>query len=390
MNQIICPRVGGFSLAFQSCFSRTFDVIIFGTGYAAFGAALQLKEQKKSICIVSRQSDLLWESGRAYMPHSGSSNHPLWTSWLAELKNRHAATDTETDGALAEVIATELIAHKNITLLYYTTPVAIEPNGDSLESIMIATKSGYHRLVAKQWIDTTEAGEIAQLINPNIKPRIPSKRHIFAYYQSLQWPNQESLYQATDHATLTWSPTLWPRQRRLTITQPGEIETPRKKIIPCLQAFYKEHSQCIENAPMSHCSLIDYPEYTQSDPITLSLPNNVIAAAPALSNQTIRTLSDRFTLGVETAQRLTHTYSHTPSDDIHTRPTEPTAQNTLHTEVLIAGAGTGGAYAAISAARAGAKVTTIEPYEFPGGIGAGGGIHWYYYGVPGCLQAEAD
>src|SRR5690606_29689073 len=55
-----------------------------------------------------------------------------------------------------------------------------------------------------------------------------------------------------------------------------------------------------------------------------------------------------------------------------------------------AGAGTGGALAAIAAAREGAQVLAMDPLPYAGGIGAGGGIHWYYYGVKGGLQEEVD
>lgn len=377
-------------MAFQSCFSRTFDVIIFGTGYNALGAALQATDANKSVCMVSRQSDLLWESGRAYMPHAGTSDHPLWKSWYQELTSRNAATETETDGALAEIIATDLIAQKNITMLYYSTPVATETKDDKLTSVIVATKSGYHRLVATQWIDATETGEVIRLITPDTPLRTPTKRHIFAYYQAQEWPDQNIIEQTIDQIQLTWSPTLWPRQRRLTIALPGTTEEPRKHIIPALQAFYDTEKTRLENAPMSHCSLIDCPEYATSDPQEMDIPQNVLTASPALSTQSITTLADRFILGVETANQLANTPKSTPASDIFDQTIHPTPQHTIHTEVLVAGAGTGGAYASISAARSGAKVTTIEPYEFPGGIGAGGGIHWYYYGVPGGLQAEAD
>jgi hypothetical protein len=377
-------------MAFQSCFSRTFDVIIFGTGYAAFGAALRLSEQQKSICIVSRQSDLLWESGRAYMPHQGVGVHPLWLAWTKELISRNAATEMESDGALAEIMATDLVAQKNITMLYYSTPVGVEQNGDVLEAIVVATKSGYHRLVARQWLDTTETGEVIRQIDDAAQPRCPSSRHLFAYYQSLEWPDRDTHHLSCETADLTWSPTLWPRQRRLTITLPGETQHPRKQIIPSLQAFYNSNSHLFQDAPMSHCSLIDCPEYPASRPPSFNLPQNVCSASPAFCNRDIKTLADRFILGVDTANQLDQMGAHNPSPDIFNHPINPEIDNTLHTEVLVAGAGTGGAYASIAAARSGALVTTIEPYEFPGGIGAGGGIHWYYYGVPGGLQAEAD
>lgn len=373
---------------FQSAFSRIFDVVIFGTGYAAFGAALRLRQMEKSVCLVSRQSDLLWESGRAFMPRAGASDHPLWREWMDELESRNATAEGDIDGALAEIIGTEVIAQKDIAALYYSTPVGVETSGDALEAVIVATKSGHRRLVARQWIDATETGEVIGLLCSDLQPRTPKTRHLFAYYQSGHWPGRNAHEVSAGQAHLIWSPSLWPRQRRVAIALPGDTAHPRAHIIPALQALFQALGDRINDAAMSHCSLLDCPEYAAGHAPSFSLPQNVLSAAPALSGRAIATLSDRFVLGVNAAQ--TEAATHDPFAGIHARPINVPIRRVDETEVFVAGAGTGGAYAAIAAARAGAKVIVIEPCEFPGGIGAGGGIHWYYYGVPGGLQAEAD
>jgi NADPH-dependent 2,4-dienoyl-CoA reductase/sulfur reductase-like enzyme len=60
------------------------------------------------------------------------------------------------------------------------------------------------------------------------------------------------------------------------------------------------------------------------------------------------------------------------------------------TEVLVAGGGPAGAMAAIAASRQGAQVILLEAQPFLGGIGTGGAVHVYYWGVDGGIQAEAD
>jgi len=60
------------------------------------------------------------------------------------------------------------------------------------------------------------------------------------------------------------------------------------------------------------------------------------------------------------------------------------------TDVIVGGGGTGGAIAAIAAGRQGARVTVPESCWFLGGIGTGGGIHFYYHGVKGGLQDGVD
>ena len=377
---------------FQSCFTQTFDVIIFGAGYAAFGAALKLHGQGKTVCMVNRQADLLWEGGRVFMPHAGASDLPLWQQWMDALRTRSAATDAEIDGALAEVVATERIAEQGIGVLYYSVPVAVERSGPQLESVIVATKSGLRRLAARQWLDATETGELLSLMNDALPLKTPANRTLFAYYQRLNWPDIGDVTLPMDQGiTADLRPTLWPRQRRLAVRFPGTVVQPRKQLIPALQVFFDAHADLMADAVMSHCSLMDYPEYVGGASIVIDLPPNVATAVPALSGTAVATLADRFALGVDAASDLALREAHAPPADIHSRPIgDLPARHEQEVDVLVAGAGTGGAYAAVAAAREGAKTTVIDPYDFPGGIGAGGGIHWYYYGVPGGLQAEAD
>lgn len=59
-------------------------------------------------------------------------------------------------------------------------------------------------------------------------------------------------------------------------------------------------------------------------------------------------------------------------------------------DVIVCGAGTAGALAALSAAREGGRVLLIEDGATLGGMGTAGGVLGYYFGVPGGLYAEAD
>lgn len=59
-------------------------------------------------------------------------------------------------------------------------------------------------------------------------------------------------------------------------------------------------------------------------------------------------------------------------------------------QVVVAGGGPAGAFAAIAAGRHGADVILVEAQPSLGGVGTGGAIHWYYWGVSGGLQDELD
>ena len=59
-------------------------------------------------------------------------------------------------------------------------------------------------------------------------------------------------------------------------------------------------------------------------------------------------------------------------------------------DVLVAGLGTAGALAAVSAAEAGASVIGVERLKICGGTATGGGVYGYYYGLPGGRFEEID
>ena len=70
----------------------------------------------------------------------------------------------------------------------------------------------------------------------------------------------------------------------------------------------------------------------------------------------------------------------------------PPALARLHEpcDVVVAGYGTGGPFAAIAAAESGVKVAVLDAAPVPGGIGAAGRIHSYYHGLRGGLQDRLD
>jgi hypothetical protein len=69
---------------------------------------------------------------------------------------------------------------------------------------------------------------------------------------------------------------------------------------------------------------------------------------------------------------------------------EAVAQMHEPTDIVVVGWGTGGAMAALSAAREGASVTVVDPCALPGGIATAGRIHSYYHGKTGGTQDQID
>ncbi len=360
--------------SWSSRFDQIFDVAIVGGGYAGFAAALRLSALGQRVLLVDRRGDLVWESGRAFALQAGALADPLWTGFVEDVAGRGGAAGDFIDGAIAEVVATTTLVSRGVNLLYYAYPVDVERDGTNVAGLIVATRSGLRRIAARQWIDATERGDLLRLLSPHLKSRQPAGWQAYLYLQHPNWGDLPGLL-----------PTAWPNQRCVVLDLKSDRAW-RKAIIPALQALPASAQQAI----LSHCSVEPLPCYDAGDAVVGDV-GNVACAAAAMASQATQTLADRFALGLSAASRLGELPAHEVTADELRKPiTPPPPSSRITTEVLVAGAGTGGAVAAIAAGRSGAKVTCIDPMPFVGGIGTGGGIHMYYFGVVGGLQQEID
>jgi ribulose 1,5-bisphosphate synthetase/thiazole synthase len=379
--------------SFLSLFEQTYDVVVFGGGYAGFAAAWRLIESGKRVLLVDRQAALLWESGWAFAPRAGDSAQPLWRAWRAELEKRNAAKGDHTDGAIAEVLASEQLKVNGWNALYYATPMAVEHGNAGVNAVIVGSKSGLQRIVAAQWIDATETGELLRLLDPNWRQRAPETQTIHLYFRHAGWADDTTLEipcPSLEGARLTWAPTLWPNERVLSVTLPGSQTRVRATWIPALQALQAAAPKQIEAAVLSHGSVLALNTYAKGS----TAPNahgNVAIAVPSEAGRTIESLAQRFDLGIAAAQQLAQCPQIKADASSLVAPLPPLRNLPVEqAEIAVAGAGTGGGLAAIAAARTGRKTLAFDPLPYAGGIGAGGGIHWYYYGVKGGLQDELD
>lgn len=380
-----------------SYFHRIFDVAVYGSGYAAFAAAMRLHQAGRRVVMVNRSADTLWESGRSFAAETGQLDAPEWRAWIGELSQRGAmAGDGRIDGAIVEVVATWLIRDRKLPVLYYVAPLAVELAGGAVEAVLFSTKGGLRRLMARQWIDASETGELFRLVDRSVLARQPDALVWRALHQHHAWVDvRDRDLPPSDGATsLHWHAGIWPGERCLTVTLPGTTQFPRRAIVPALTALREAMPEVLAGAVLSHCTVDPLPIYRAVDSRAVSpTATNLIGAAPAMVDAPVMTLADRFALGLAAVEGLSRRAVHECDPSLLHRPIDATAVTpveVIESDVVVAGAGTGGAMAAIAAGRSGARVTCIEPMSFVGGIGSGGGIHYYWYGVNGGLQEEVD
>jgi len=367
-------------------FDQTFDLVIVAAGYAGFAAAMAAQEDGRSVLLLDRRGDLLVESGRMFANACGDSHEPTWRAFVDELQQRGACDGLHIDGAHAEIIANGKLLDSSIQTLYYAHPVALEIEGDALAALVVATKAGLKRVRGRQWIDATERGDIVRLHDRAATPKPPEQQQVRLYLQHADWP-------AGEDERLGLEQTMWTGQRclamRIDRPEPAQPADVCDALTRGLQRLAAEGPKIVDDLCMSHCSVEALPLYRDGHATRTTLTNLAIAA-PALTAHAIHTLADRFVLGVEAAAELGALNRCDPTDRHAPAPHDIPFNRTLDADVVVAGGGTGGALATIAAAQHGAHTLCIEPLPFVGGIGAGGGIHTYYFGVVGGLQQTLD
>lgn len=332
---------------FRSVLEQVYDVCIVGAGLAGVAAAVALVRQGRSVLLLGPRGLLAWEAGSSFGQHLGSSNEPLWREFHERMTSCGGASDDWLDGALCEVRATAWLDEQEIDTLYYAIPVGVETDEHGcISGLLVGTKAGPRRIVARRWMDATETGRLCRLADATRQERTPTTHDATLFLQRSEWPTDLP----NVLGALRLRQTLWSTELAITTECPPEPARMRSRMLDALDELAQKHPDLTNEAQLTHCSLQPYPIYEGHAETAVELPGNVTVASPALCSEPTVTLADRFALG--------------------------------------------GALAAIAAGREAGHhlgaVVGLDLMEFAGGVGTGGGIHGYYYGLPGGLQDELD
>jgi|GEM_PF-384654 len=374
-------------------FSRIFDLVVVGTGWAGWAAALAARRRGSSVLLVGSRGDLVWESGRGFCLRTGTTRDPLWQELVAEVSQRTGRDDdhrSPLDGAVAEIVATEQLVAAGVETLYWAAPVNVTTTADGtglLAALDVATKSGLRRIRGRQWIDATEAGSLVRLLDPEAAPRNATTAEIQLFLQHADW----SRVTADGLAS-----TGWPTERALAVAVTPDDPAWRLTVPAALSTLADQLGPAVAEVSMSHLSFEPVSIWQPGDGrpgrsgARCTVPANVAVAAPAFTSGVVETLADRHGLGVAASDVLVGLPAADPAAVDSAPGNLAPPATTVTTQVCVVGVGTGGSLAALAAARTDAEVVAVDPAGFVGGVGTGGGIHTYSFGVPGGLQSEVD
>jgi hypothetical protein len=313
-----------------------------------------------------------------------------------ELSNVGGFRQNRADAPILEMVLDRLAEETGVSILLYSYPVRLIFEDDAAFGVVIGNKSGEQIVKARVIVDATEEALLWRQTDVKVQKSIPPARQAVFFNHAeagmelpLDFGGPTSVGMAAEVRVL---PSVWE----------GEV---------CVEFEVEKSDPLIAMRKMSHVLRLVREEIPQlKDALVTHAGNEPFPVAPTVhiegkrvkhgkiknlfgagiwASEAENTPAGRLALGEEVgkvASECEGAEEFPPEMMTGSYIGQPEAMS----DVLVVGGGTGGAIAAIAAGREGAKTTLIEASPCLGGIGTGGAIHSYYFGVNGGIQDEVD
>lgn len=410
---------------------RHYDVIVLGGGLAGFAAARTCARAGLETLIVERRPVLGWESTWAFQLDYTPGDSETAKSLAAMMEAKGGLRKGRLDAPMLELVLDREASESNIAVLYYSQPVAVATEGETMSGVVIGSKSGEFTLRGKAFVDATENSLLWQLQGTRMELPSGGTRFVLFLNGAGQLTEPKEVGTLAGAQNVVLKPGVWAGEVAVEFDIPCCDIRPARRALPELLKSLREAWPECRDALVTHVAVepipvaappspappdfrhphilnlfsagmraADTPSPRPSPPKGEGRPgaNSAacsISSSPPRGEGRVRgsgsVFSQRLDLGEVVGSAVVERFAGLPKPSEAATPTQSvTAPPVYSSEVLVCGGGTAGALAAIAAAREGAQTTLLEASTFLGGIGSGGGIHIYYHGVTGGLQDEVD
>lgn len=378
----------------------TSDLLVVGGTLAGISAALEARTKGHSVALVSHRSylgDDLCDSLRLALPTDLDTTDPLAQRLFgpAAAENRclrPMEIKHQLDQALMEA---------DIPVVLCAVPIRLTA-GPQQRNLTLQTRSGVRNLSARRILDATPRGDMARLCGHPLTPplkTVPVTRRVIGgdaergsendwrqegtvdFQQGKECARQPlwSLTQSLPLADGSWAAWMHlEQQARLTAYRPGQLQS-----ADGIEAWTGERLHPDRPAVEVGGNPARIPAEAILSPDPRLACCGSIAAVDAHTHAGLR----RPDTAIQWGRHALGLFLQTPLAD---RMTESPALPETSVDVLVIGGGTGGAPAAIGAARAGAKTLVAEVLSGLGGVGTLGLIGRYWFGNRVGFTAEVD
>ena len=364
------------------------DIAVIGGGLCGFASAVKAAQSGKSVLLVERRPALGWESTWACQLALDNSDSTIAQSIADELTKAGGLKQNRMDAPILEMILDRLAAEAGVSVLLYSYPVRLIFEDDVALGVVIGNKSGEQIVKARVIVDATEEAILWRQTNINAQTAAPPARQAVFFNNAdgeMELPLKLS-------GGITVHPSVWKGE----VCVEFEVEkfdplAAMRKIPDVLKIARKEAPQLKDslvthtgNEPFPVAPIINLDGERTEHPTIKNL-----FGAGIWASESENTPAGRLNLGEKVGQAALECAG-AKEFPPEMMTGSLIAQPEVMSDVLIIGGGTGGAIAAIAAGREDAKTTLVEASPCLGGIGTGGAIHSYYYGVNGGIQDEVD
>ena len=371
---------------------RTAEIVVLGGGLSAVTAALAARAAGRQVLLVAPGQALADEVSIALWGECPRAKDPHLVELVARVLALGGVQGSWLDPPITELVVDRLLTEAGVDVLLYTTPVAFVTRDGAAAGVLVGAKDGLAVIAGAAFVDATADGALyaASGAAPVRPARVSALRTVYLQFCGDDLSGLPARAAGCDLALRA----TWPGEACLELRAsaaddglpvPAALAHAARLAVPTATAAALAAVPGLAGAVVSH---------TGHRLLPLAGPTGAPERHPALPNVSgagawvgaggwgdLDALAASGTAAGRLAARI----------EREVRPVSTTVVGArADAQVAVVGGGTGGALAAIAAARRGARTVLAEAGDFLGGIGTGGGIHLYYHGVQGGIQAEVD
>ena len=390
------------------------DLVVVGGSLGGVAAALSARRAGRRVCLLEAGPTLGTELSAAWS--TGLPDRPLCQAIRDDTASRGAPADRPVDVVLGTLAVDRLLLDAGVTVLVCARATRlVRDRRGFLAGVEVAGKSGRQVVRAPCVLDATAGQRLARrALGSSARPLRAVERR--GYMVGLTVPAEGASWAVPSSLGVLGGrveavPAAWPGEAllRVRLAAAGLSETvllgASLHAVTAVVAWLRQHV-----AEFAAATLVDVSpgltEEASAGAAALAVPPGLgLAVLPDTPDLAVR-LDAAEGLGREAAaatRRLprldaaprqclrTRELAAAPEQDLTVVRLAP-ALARLHEpcDVVIAGYGTGGVFAALAAAERGVRAVVLDAAPVPGGIGSAGRIHSYYHGLRGGLQDRLD
>jgi hypothetical protein len=365
---------------------KIYDAVIFGGGFCGLGAALELSAAGRSVLIVEPRASIGWEATWAYNLELERGISKYADVLLDRMSSAGAVAGRRIDPVAAEIGLLKMLS--GIDILLFSFPAGGVLEGNLIKSASIGSKSGVFSIRGKTFLDTTDNALFISSVFKNTPDATPSK-NIFSFFMN----GIDKAYSLPEELAYK-NTSLYFRKSPFADETAVEFESGRPAYharleLPGIMESIRSEVPALRHAVLSHTANIEFPVYGKLPACGTIPADNCFRISPFEYNG--NELAYRMKAGERKAAEINRILDRFPSPGkVEKSDAMLVTYEKERWDLVVCGGGTGGVFAAISAARNGCKTKILEASACPGGIATAGLIHVYYWGAQGGIQDEID